>query len=161
MNVGQLLTSGNNIYRIISMNENSLTVIEYTNTENIIFISQINGKYYKWVNGLGVKLSLTPGISIHPDKKPQKIYSFLSLLTHDMFIIKGVLYNKVELNSLTIPTKWISDGTVVHLRGKKDALLMIVNLKRKTFMDKSSECEFMLDGTITTLKESDVWIFTL
>ena len=159
MKVGQLLTSGNNVYRIISVNEDSLTVIEYTDTETIVTISLIDGKYYKWVNGLGVKLSLTPGVSIPPDKKPQKIYSFLSILTHDMFILKGALYKTVETNSLSNPTKW-TNGTVIRLKGSKSALLYVVNLQRKTFMDKSAECEFMLDQTITSLKESDVWIFT-
>lgn len=107
--VGQLLFNrvGETLCRVISTGENSLTVIEYSNTvsEPQIF-SSIEGTYYKWVGGTGEKVDLKSVGKIAPNKIPQHVFSFSQLDGVTTFIIKGVAYKLVETNSQTVPERW-------------------------------------------------------
>lgn len=158
--VGQLLfnRNGETLCRVISTTETSLTIIEYTeNPLDPQIISFVEGGYYKWVAGAGEKIDLKAVGKIAPNKIPQRVFTFNQLDKATTFIIKGVAYKLVDENSLTVPEKW-AGRKLFHLSGKKDALLALEMLERKSLMDRASNCEMMVDGNITRLKETDVWL---
>jgi len=158
--VGQLLfnQTGQTLCRVISTGENSLTVIEYSQevSEPLIF-SLVEGLYYKWIGGAGEKVALKNVGKIAPNKIPQHVISFSQLDGATTFIIKGVAYKLAETNSLTVPENW-AGRKIFYLVGKKDALLGLVILERKSLMDKHSNCDMSVDGAIVRLKETDVWL---
>lgn len=162
--IGQLLMTKHSILRVIGAGQDFIIVIEYTShgtTNEPKYLSLYKDIWYQWKNGVGEKITFNKINTItSPTKIPQQVNNFNQLENEQSFIIKGTPYKVVDKNALSVPDKWAGQR-VIYLTGfKKDALLSLEQLERKSHFDKGANCEFLVDNNITRLAESDIWVIS-
>jgi hypothetical protein len=159
--IGQLLISKSSILRVIGSGNDFIIVIEYSqgSTNEPKYLSCYKDVWYQWKNGVGEKITFTKINTItSPTKIPQQVLNFSQLENEQSFIIKGTPYKVVDKNALSVPDKWAGQR-VLYLTGfKKDAMLSLETLERKSHFDKHANCELLVDNNITRLSESDIWV---
>lgn len=163
--VGSLLFSkSGSLFRVIFVGTDSMQAIEYNSVSTEFdpkTYTLIKDQWYRWKNdGTGEKISFTSMGTIAPNKIPQSVHSFTQLETASSVIIKGTAYKIVEETSMTVPGKWSGQKIINLSSGKKPAMIALELLERKSHFDKAANCEFLVDGNISKLNESDLVIIT-
>lgn len=159
--VGYFLASKTSFYRVIGTGVEHVDVIEYNGHDEPMYktLSLIQGEWYKWTKeGIGERITLKQVALGSPTSVPHPLRDFKQLRETETMVIHGKPYEvSHEAPTISVPSKWQSPECSIINLGK--ALLCMQHQKVKSLYEKSAIVEFWNNGTISKLKESDIWIF--